>query len=206
MNTQDHEVEDFERFLSQVRERAANVALVPGRTMFSPDRLAPASIAQVEQWTGTYAELIIARVVHTDRTALHEAWEETQYWLDLFLSKRDNEGFVVDGYLVLVLPTPSRDDEELDGLIAELELDTSVCRKLVLKPKQTPAGLEWNANRLSPLAPPYRALEADRPAVRDFKRDVSLHYDEQQLFDLLSEQTAASVAKTIEDHLEGNIQ
>jgi hypothetical protein len=90
---------------------------------------------QVLRWEAPYAQLMLWRVQSTGKGKIRDEVEKAQEILDgLLLSAEKRQSGVVDGYLLLFLD--NEPDEELHSLIRSLELDTNVCRKSFIWPRE----------------------------------------------------------------------
>lgn len=84
-------------------------------------------------WAASYAHVLLWPVAVSSVTNLLGAAEEGQNWFDLWLSAEELRlPGLVDGYLVLMLPTPP--DADLRTHLARIESDPRVCRKHVIWP------------------------------------------------------------------------
>jgi hypothetical protein len=93
---------------------------------------APDSLS-LELWRSDFAIIALVRVSKQDSESLDEAFTLANGWLSPVLEAEEKQGRLIDGYLLLALP--SELDEGLRKRVREIERDTSVCRKHVLWPE-----------------------------------------------------------------------
>jgi hypothetical protein len=101
----------------------------------TPPRIPGTEEDQVIRWEAPYAQLLLWRIQSTGKGRIRDEVEKAQEILDgLLLSAEKRQSGVVDGYLLLFLGNAP--DEELHSLIRSLELDTNVCRKSFVWPRE----------------------------------------------------------------------
>ncbi len=87
------------------------------------------------RWEAPYAQLMLWRIQSTGRAQIRAEVEKAQEILDaLLISAEKRLSGVVDGYLLLFLG--HEPGEDLHSLIRGLELDTNVCRKSFIWPRE----------------------------------------------------------------------
>jgi hypothetical protein len=90
---------------------------------------------QVIRWEAPYAQLMLWQIQSTGKAQIRAEVEKAQEILDtLLISAEIRLSGVVDGYLLLFLG--SEPDEDFHSLIRSLELDTNVCRKSFIWPRE----------------------------------------------------------------------
>jgi hypothetical protein len=90
---------------------------------------------QCIRWEAPYAQLMLWRIQSTGKAQIRVEVGKAQEILDrLLVSAEKNLSGVVDGYLLLFLG--NEPDEDIHSLIRSLELDTNVCRKNFIWPKE----------------------------------------------------------------------
>ena len=86
-------------------------------------------------WEAPYAQLVLWPIQSTGKAHILAEVEKAQEILDgLLVSAEKRLSGVVDGYLLLFLR--SEPGEDLQSLIRSLELDTNVCRKSFIWPRE----------------------------------------------------------------------
>lgn len=86
-------------------------------------------------WEAPYAQLVLWRIQSKGKAQIRAEVEKAQEILDaLLISAEIRLSGVVDGYLLLFLG--NEPDEDLHSLIRSLELDTNVCRKSFIWPRE----------------------------------------------------------------------
>lgn len=86
-------------------------------------------------WASAYATALFWPVSSADVEILRTAADEGQQYFDelITIKERKTHGRVIDGYLILGLPSVPADD--VQSAIMGLELSSQVCRKHVVWPK-----------------------------------------------------------------------
>lgn len=90
-------------------------------------------------WASAYAAALFWPVSAADVDILRIAADEGQQYFDelITVKERNTHGRVIDGYLILGLPSAPSDD--VQSVVMELELSSQVCRKHVVWPKPADA-------------------------------------------------------------------
>lgn len=91
-------------------------------------------------WASDFAFLALVRVAKADAESLNEAFLDASGWMSLALKAEEKLGHLIDGYLLLAMP--SKPDPTLLAEVRRVESDTGVCRKHVLWPDKD---LSWTA-------------------------------------------------------------
>lgn len=91
-------------------------------------------------WRSDFAILALVRVREADAVLLDQAFIHSTEWISRLLTIEEKHGRLIDGYLVLAMP--SKPDDALLTQVRRIESDTSVCRKHVLWPDQD---LSWSS-------------------------------------------------------------
>jgi hypothetical protein len=88
----------------------------------------------VALWSSTYARLLLWPCPANDAAAVDAAADAGQRWFDevLVAGERRAGGRPIDGYLVLALPEPPKEDARED--VRRVELSAQVCRKHLIWP------------------------------------------------------------------------
>ena len=128
------------------------------------------------RWEAPYAQLMLWRIHSTERAQVRAEVEKAQEILDgLLVSAENRQSGVVDGYLLLFLG--NEPDEELHSLIRSLELDTNVCRKSFIWPREgdTPEARWQRLWRMTVIAlpespPPGRMI--DLPELKEPYKEI----------------------------------
>lgn len=104
----------------------------------APVEIATTSPVGARLWTADYAALLFW-VGTAD--SLRDATVAGEAWLAEYLAKEEQcrGARVVDGYLLVALPQPAKDDDA--ALVRAIELSTQICRKHVIWPEDNGAWL-----------------------------------------------------------------
>ncbi|MCK1698158.1 hypothetical protein [Bradyrhizobium sp. 144] len=97
-------------------------------------------------WASNYALILALQPGSRDLSSLREAVQSGQEWLDIACMQRESKvGSVIDGYLLIILDQAP--DEATAGVIHQIELDLTACRKHFAWPSQVTtdeADLRWS--------------------------------------------------------------
>lgn len=89
-------------------------------------------------WVSPFAFIGLVSVANADTKSLDQAFLDASDWMSLALKTAEKQGRLLDGYLLLAMPSiPSAD---LLRDVRRVETNTSVCRKHVLWPDEN---LSW---------------------------------------------------------------
>lgn len=90
----------------------------------------------VALWSSSYARLLLWPCPSNEALAIDAAAEAGQRWFDevLVSGELNTGGRTIDGYLVLALPAPLKEEARED--IRRLELSAQVCRKHLIWPSE----------------------------------------------------------------------
>jgi hypothetical protein len=131
---------------------------------------------QATLWVAPYAQLMLWRIQSTARARIHDEVEKAQEILDeLLVSAEKRQSGVVDGYLLLFLANGP--DEELQPLIRSLELDTNVCRKSFIWPREgdTPEARWqrlWRTTVIGLPDSPPPGMMVDLPELKESYKEI----------------------------------
>ncbi len=89
---------------------------------------------EYEQWRSAFAILALVRVSEASSRPLDTSFTQSTEWISALLKSEENQGRLIDGYLLLAIP--SKPDAALLAQVRRIESDTSVCRKHVLWPEE----------------------------------------------------------------------
>lgn len=132
--------------------------------------------AQGVLWEAPYAQLMFWRIQLKGKAQIRAEVEKAQESLDtLLVSAEKRFSGVVDGYLLLFLE--SEPDEDLYSLIRNLELDTNVCRKSFIWPKEgdTPEARWqrlWRTTVIGLPETPHPVRMVDMPELKDPYKEI----------------------------------
>lgn len=108
------------------------LAAVAGfRKRAAPEVGAPAP-SDLKFWASDFAFLALVSVPESDAASLERKFLDGSGWISLALKAEEKRGHLIDGYLLLAMP--SKPDGTLLADVRRVESDTSVCRKHVLWP------------------------------------------------------------------------
>lgn len=83
-------------------------------------------------WASDFAFLALVNVPENDAASLDRTFLDASGWMSLALKAQERLGHLIDGYLLLAMP--SKPDASLLADVRRVGRDTSVCRKHVLFP------------------------------------------------------------------------
>ncbi len=128
------------------------------------------------RWEAPYAQLVLWRIQTTDKAQIRAEVEKAQEILDgLLISAEKRLSGVIDGYLLLFLG--NEPDGNLQSLIRNLELDTNVCRKSFIWPREgdTPEARWqrlWRTTVIGlPVSPPH-GKRVDMPLLKKPYKEI----------------------------------
>jgi hypothetical protein len=96
-----------------------------------PEVGAPAP-SDLKFWASDFAFLALLSLPENDAALLDQTFLDGSAWMSLALKAEEKRGHLIDGYLLLAMP--SKPDAALLAEVRRVESDTSVCRKHVLWP------------------------------------------------------------------------
>ncbi len=116
---------------SPVQELGELAAAAGFRNAAAPEFGAPAP-SDLNFWASDFAFLALVSVPENDAASLDRTFLDGSGWMSLALKSQERLGHLIDGYLLLAMP--SKPDATLLADVRRVESDTSVCRKHVLWP------------------------------------------------------------------------
>lgn len=130
------------------RARAAEFESINGgRLEFRDEQLwpGPSPTCQLGYWQSSFASLLLVKLPSDNSEEARAIAKNAELYLDAALVRREKNGVVIDGYLVLALEVLN---DEMRSFITEVERDTRFVRKHVVY--KGPEGWE-RFQRITPL-------------------------------------------------------
>lgn len=108
------------------------LAAAAGFRKGAPPEVGTPAPSYLEFWVSDFAFLALVSVPENDAASLDRTFLDASGWMSLALKAQEKLGHLIDGYLLLAMP--SKPDATLLADVRRIGRDTSVCRKHVLWP------------------------------------------------------------------------
>lgn len=108
------------------------LATTAGFRMGTAPEIGAAAPPNLKFWANDFAFLVLLVLPENDSALLSRTFLEGSAWMSLVLKAEEKRGRLIDGYLLLAIP--SKPDAAMLTEVRRVESDTSVCRKHVLWP------------------------------------------------------------------------
>jgi hypothetical protein len=90
----------------------------------------------IAYWEAPYASILLYLLKRSEETSISIEIQKAERELDAKLVARETSGTIIDGYLILALPSYDSDEVTKEGWIRDVEQDKKLCRKHVVWLKQ----------------------------------------------------------------------